>query len=141
MQIERIRSNSGLAEGTAGSRMTSSREISAELGKSQSEATGVQREQVGPEIPREAKEDSQQCPTSNIGVDLKEQVEKLNKVALIFDKRINFEIHEETGRVMAKVVSKESGEILREIPPEQILNILAQMEDTLGLGILVDEQV
>lgn len=138
MQIERIRSNSGLAEGTAGSSLTSSRETSLDLGQVQSKATGAQREQVGPEI---FKEDSQQFPTSTNREEFKEQVEKLNKVALIFDKRINFEIHEETGRVMTKVVSKESGEVLREIPPEQILNILAQMEDTLGLGILVDEQV
>ena len=37
-----------------------------------------------------------------------------------------------TGKVIVKVLSKESGEVLREIPPEEMLNLAAKMEEMTG---------
>lgn len=37
-----------------------------------------------------------------------------------------------TGKVIVKVLYKESGEVLREIPPEEMLNLAAKMEEMTG---------
>lgn len=49
-----------------------------------------------------------------------------------------FSYHEETKRISIKVLDQESGEVIREIPPEKTLDMIAR---TLELaGILVDEK-
>ncbi|MBO5238292.1 MAG: flagellar protein FlaG [Lachnospiraceae bacterium] len=49
-----------------------------------------------------------------------------------------FSYHEETKRISIKVLDQESGEVIREIPPEKTLDMIAK---TLELaGILVDEK-
>lgn len=70
---------------------------------------------------------------------LGEKVEQLNKTAEIFDKRLHFKIHEETERIMVQVIETESGEVLTEVPPEKILDMVARLEEMIGL--LIDERV
>ncbi len=53
--------------------------------------------------------------------------------------RFEFSIHEETKEIMVKVYDKETDELIREIPPEKILDMLATMWDL--AGILVDDRV
>lgn len=49
-----------------------------------------------------------------------------------------FSYHEETKRISIKVLDQDSGEVIREIPPEKTLDMIAK---TLELaGILVDEK-
>ena len=49
-----------------------------------------------------------------------------------------FSYHEKTKRISIKVLDQESGEVIREIPPEKTLDMIAK---TLELaGILVDEK-
>ena len=54
------------------------------------------------------------------------------------DNRFEFKIHERTGRIMVKLVNKETDEIVKEIPPEKILDLVASIWDL--VGILVDER-
>lgn len=58
---------------------------------------------------------------------------------LIHDVDLQFSIHEATGRTLVKVVSSDTGELVREIPPEQILDLVAKLEDI--MGILYDQKV
>lgn len=71
--------------------------------------------------------------------DVVKSAEKLNKAVDAFGVQVRFEVHEETGRMVVKVVDRASGELIRQIPPEQILKISAEMEKLVGL--LVDEKV
>ncbi|MFC4303436.1 flagellar protein FlaG [Cohnella boryungensis] len=48
-------------------------------------------------------------------------------------------IHEQTKAVMVKVFNKETGELIREIPPEKTLDLVVKMMEF--AGILVDEKV
>jgi flagellar protein FlaG len=48
-------------------------------------------------------------------------------------------IHEDTNRVIVKVINNETGEVIREIPPEKIVELVAKMNTYLGL--LIDETV
>jgi flagellar protein FlaG len=48
-------------------------------------------------------------------------------------------VHEQTKAVMVKVFNKETGELIREIPPEKTLDLVVKMMEF--AGILVDEKV
>lgn len=48
-------------------------------------------------------------------------------------------IHKETKAIMVKVFNKDTGELIREIPPEKTLDIVANMMEI--AGIIVDEKV
>lgn len=50
-----------------------------------------------------------------------------------------FSIHEKTREIMVKIIDRESGEVIREIPPEQILDMVAKMWEL--AGILIDEHI
>ncbi|HHW43390.1 MAG TPA: flagellar protein FlaG [Desulfotomaculum sp.] len=66
-------------------------------------------------------------------------LEKLSKTARIYDYRFHFKIHEATGRIMVQIIDQETGEVLNEIPPEKILDLVAHIQKLMGL--LVDEKV
>jgi len=73
----------------------------------------------------------------------KEEVEKAvdstNKILKEeHNAKYQFEIHEGTGRVMVNLVDVQTKEVLKEIPPEKILDLVANIWERLGL--LVDER-
>ncbi len=61
----------------------------------------------------------------------------LNRTLDAVDKRLKFKVHEETERIYVQVVDQETGEVLREIPPEKILDLVGQLQKL--IGILIDE--
>lgn len=69
---------------------------------------------------------------------VQEAVEDINKVLHYMNERLEFSVHEATNRVMVRVLDRETDEIIREIPPEQILDLVAKLQDLVGL--LVDER-
>jgi len=66
-------------------------------------------------------------------------LEKLAKTAPVFNCRFQFRIHEATKRIMVQVIDQESGEVVNEIPPEKILDLVARIQELVGL--LVDKKV
>ncbi|MCG7379573.1 flagellar protein FlaG [Paenibacillus sp. ACRSA] len=52
---------------------------------------------------------------------------------------LDISIHEKTHDIMVKVLNKETGELLREIPPEKTLDLVAKMMEI--AGILIDEKI
>jgi flagellar protein FlaG len=48
-------------------------------------------------------------------------------------------IHNKTHAIMVKVLNKETGELIREIPPEKTLDLVAKMMEI--AGIIIDERV
>ncbi len=82
---------------------------------------------------------------------IKEQTEKVieknknvrNAIAEVNKKmnqktRCEFSYHEDTKRVSIKVIDSETEEVIREIPPEETLDMLSKMWEV--AGILIDEQ-
>lgn len=51
---------------------------------------------------------------------------------------LKFSVHEKTNQIMVKVVNSDSGEIIREIPPEKTMDFVARLWEM--AGILVDER-
>ncbi|OPZ87881.1 MAG: flagellar protein FlaG [Firmicutes bacterium ADurb.Bin419] len=67
-----------------------------------------------------------------------EAIEKANKAITGAKTQFEFSIHEKTNEIMVKVIDSETQEVIREIPPEKILDMVAKMWEM--AGILVDER-
>lgn len=48
---------------------------------------------------------------------------------------IQFQVHDKTNQLVIKVADRDTGEIIREIPPEKSLDFLAKVQEMLGLII------
>ncbi|MEF2968081.1 flagellar protein FlaG [Paenibacillus sp. M1] len=48
-------------------------------------------------------------------------------------------VHDKTHAIMVKVLNKDTGEVIREVPPEKTLDLAAKMMEIAGL--LIDEKV
>lgn len=66
-------------------------------------------------------------------------IEKANKEFMIYDRKFEFSIHEKTKAIMVKVIDAKNDEIIREIPPEKILDMVAKLWEL--AGIMVDEKI
>ena len=67
-----------------------------------------------------------------------ESIETANQKILGPEKEFEFAIHKETKQIMVKVIDKGTKEILREIPPEKVLDAVAKMCEL--AGIFMDEK-
>lgn len=96
-------------------------------------AMDAQQYSVGMPPTSHIKVSSQETGGALNWADLDRAVEGLNKTARAFATNLQFSTHEETGRIVVKVIDSESGEVVREIPPERVLAIAASIQETLGL--------
>lgn len=70
---------------------------------------------------------------------LQEELERLNQVTRIFDRRMNFLLHEGSDRIMVQVIDAETDTVIREVPPHEILDIISKMQNM--IGVFLDEYV
>ena len=75
-----------------------------------------------------------------------QQSEQLKKAIMEMNRRINnsneeavFGVHEDTNRIMIKIMDKETKEVIKEFPPEKTLDMTARIWEM--AGILVDEKM
>lgn len=71
--------------------------------------------------------------------DIMKAVKQANKVLDGANRRFEYSIHEQTNTIMVKVIDTDTNEVIREIPPEKILNLIAKLWEL--AGIIVDEKV
>lgn len=69
---------------------------------------------------------------------IKEAIEDTNKKLELTDRKFEFSVNEETNDIIVKVINKETDEVIREIPSEKILDMVAKMMELAGL--FVDER-
>jgi flagellar protein FlaG len=65
-------------------------------------------------------------------------IERANKALEGRSTSFEFSIHKKTKQISIKVLDKDTGEVIREIPPEKTLDMVAKMWEM--AGILVDER-
>ena len=75
-----------------------------------------------------------------------QQSEQLKKAITEMNKKINnsneeavFGVHEDTNRIMIKIMDKDTKEVIKEFPPEKTLDMIAKIWEM--AGILVDEKL
>ncbi|MEN6313409.1 MAG: flagellar protein FlaG [Clostridiaceae bacterium] len=67
-----------------------------------------------------------------------EAIERANEAISVANKKFEYSIHEKTNEIMVKVIDSNTNKVIREIPPEKILDMVAKMWEM--AGILVDER-
>lgn len=65
-------------------------------------------------------------------------VQDANDQLKVYDRRLEFSIHDETHRIMVKVIDTTDDSVIREIPSEKALDMLAYAWKV--SGILLDEK-
>ena len=51
---------------------------------------------------------------------------------------LDFSVHGETGRIKVSVMDKDTGKVIREVPPGQVLDLIAKIDEM--MGILFDQK-
>lgn len=67
-----------------------------------------------------------------------EAAEKMNKMLEGYNRRFEYTVHEGTNDIMIRVIDETTNEVIKEIPPKKILDMIASMLEMAGL--LVDER-
>ena len=94
------------------------------------------------EMPQKQQENRQEKlqgihrPT-NMSQEFLNELEK--DIKLIHNIRLKFSLHGATGRIMVKVINRDTGKTIREVPSEKILDIAAKLDEI--TGILSDSTV
>lgn len=66
------------------------------------------------------------------------KIEQANKHFKTFDRKLEFSIHEKTKEIIVKVINTENDSVVREIPSEKILDMIAKLWEMTGM--FVDEK-
>ena len=95
------------------------------------------REPAGPEpdssaqVPEKKKES--ESSESRQAKELLQRVNQLNAEIAHADVALKIRIDHETGKNLIKVVDRKTGEVLREIPPEEVVRLEARIEKMIGI--------
>ncbi len=83
----------------------------------------------------EAQSQTQNESEENTSRRIKSAVEHANQTMRHAKTKCEFSYHEETKRVSIKVIDEETEEVIREIPPEETLEMLSKMWELAGLMV------
>jgi len=67
-----------------------------------------------------------------------EAIERINATMYALSIRLKFEKHELSGEYMVRIINEESDEVIREIPPERTLDMVAHLQRL--IGVILDEK-
>lgn len=81
----------------------------------------------------------QQQPVPNTQISEAAMKALINDMEALHRVGLQFSVHEDTGQTVVRVVDKDSGKLIRQIPPQELLDLAAKLEDM--MGILFDKQV
>ena len=70
---------------------------------------------------------------------LEHVTEGINEFLKDTARHLSFNIHEETGHITVQVIREETGDVIREIPPSELLDIAAKIQEM--VGVLINEEV
>ncbi len=85
---------------------------------------------------------SAQAPPANSqqSADVPGVVSDINQlVSQVSTTKISFDIDEATGQSIIRVVNRETGDIIRQLPTEELLNLVSKMEQLRGL--IFDQEI
>lgn len=70
---------------------------------------------------------------------VKESVKDINDIVGKIREGLSFKMHDKTDTLMVQVIDIKTGEVIKELPPEEILDLSARIQEM--VGILIDEKV
>jgi flagellar protein FlaG len=72
------------------------------------------------------------------GEEITKAIEEINKTLSGTNTKLQISIHDKTREIMVKLINEKTGEVIREIPTEKVLDRIAMVLEEIGL--LVDEK-
>jgi flagellar protein FlaG len=126
--------------------------VAAETSSQQAEAVAANAKAVRQEQAKAADEASREARKAQLKRDseakgpvdeqkkeaFRELIKSLNAEAGGYSKSISFDVFEESGELYAKVINKNTNEVLKTIPSEEALDLMNRVQDMVGL--LLDEE-
>ena len=70
--------------------------------------------------------------------ELSELAEELSELAQVVRRELDFSVDEDSGRTVIRVMDSETGKLVRQIPPEEVLTLVARFREC--QAGLVEEQ-
>lgn len=104
--------------------------------KGNSDGTGAEGQQQKQSA--EAKQAGSR-PVQQKSEQLKKAIAEMNKKINNSNEEAVFGVHEDTNRIMIKIMDKDTKEVIKEFPPEKTLDMIAKIWEM--AGILVDEKL
>lgn len=71
--------------------------------------------------------------------DLKEKIDDMNDIMETLDEKLSFELHDKTETIMTQIIDIKTKEVIKEMPPEEMLDLSARIHEMVGL--IIDEEV
>jgi flagellar protein FlaG len=71
----------------------------------------------------------QQPPEAAKTVEVRQAVSEINDIVQSVQRDLSFNMDEDSGKTVIKVVDTESGELIRQIPSEEVLAIASQLRE------------
>jgi flagellar protein FlaG len=98
---------------------------------------GTQDKQAAP-----AKKTAEEKQVSGLPVisdsDIKAALEKVNSKIAKVSSSLKFQYRQESQQLIVKIVDNESGEVIKQYPPEEFLDMMDRISDFIGL--ILDEK-
>ena len=111
----------------------------AQLSLAQVQPAGAKSAAPTPALPRqELPGGGQTFPPAATSSEVKEAVSRLNNYVQNLRRDLQFRVDENSDRVIVTVVDSESGEVIRQIPSEEVLAVAQNLQQAHGL--LVNER-
>lgn len=64
---------------------------------------------------------------------LEKAVDKSNDMAKVMNSQLRFQVDDKSGQVIVQVINKETKEVIRQIPSEEMVKLASRAEDLRGL--------
>jgi flagellar protein FlaG len=77
--------------------------------------------------------------SKNLEEEVKDSVKDVNEIVKKVKEGLSFQIHEDTEELMVQVVDVNTDEVIKELPPEEMLDLKARIHEM--VGILINEKV
>lgn len=71
--------------------------------------------------------------TQKLRAQLENEIDRLSRVTEAFHRRMEFLLHEEEKQITVQIMDQETETIIREVPPEEILDFVSRMQDMVGV--------
>ena len=102
--------------------------------KATSEATQVQEKKVPLQSVSQSEDRSDASDTKGLAEKVEQIQQSINQIA----PQVQFSVEEDLNRVVVKVVERDSGELIRQFPPEEVLNVQRFFDEQ--SGVLLEEE-
>ena len=71
--------------------------------------------------------------------ELEEKIDDMNDIMETLDEKLSFKLHDKTETIMTQIIDIQTKEVIKEMPPEEMLDLSARIHEMVGL--IIDEEV